>query len=64
MTEDPAAVVQRWADCGGYWRVVDRRAGTVTVGLFRCDGGEEMDRVTSADPRFVEFLAGRSDSTD
>jgi hypothetical protein len=35
----------------------------VTVGLYRCDGGEELDRITSRDPRLLEFLACR-DSSD
>jgi hypothetical protein len=61
---DPVEVVQRWQDCGGHWRVIDRRADSVIVGLFRCDGGEEMDRVQSGDPRFHEFLAGRDCSDD
>jgi hypothetical protein len=35
----------------------------VTIALLRCDGGEEVDRFTSADPallRFVESRGGRS----
>jgi hypothetical protein len=63
MGDDPAAVLQRWEDCGGVWRVLDRRAGTVTVGLYRCDGGEEMDRVSSADPRLLDFLGARDESS-
>ena len=62
--DDPVAVVQRWADAGPLWRVVDRRHGEVTVGLYQCDGGEEVDRISSADPRLLEFLAGRMSSED
>lgn len=62
MTDDAVATLQRWQDCGGVWRVLDRRDGTVTVGLYRCDGGEEMDRVRSADPALLVFLAGRDGS--
>ena len=62
MAEDPVAALQRWQDCGGYWRVIDGRADVVTVAMYRCDGGEEMDRVCSADPGLLEFLAGRVDS--
>lgn len=57
------AVLQRWEDSGAHWAVLERRNGVVTVGLFRCDGGEEVDRLTSADPALLEFLAGR-DSSD
>lgn len=55
-------VLQRWQDSGAHWTVLSRRNGVVTVGLYRCDGGEEVDRLTSADPRLVEFLAGREHS--
>ncbi len=52
--DDPAAVLQ--------WRVVDRRRDTVTVALYRCDGGEEVDRISSADPHLLRFLGGRTSS--
>lgn len=63
MTDDPVAVLQRWQDSGAHWAVVARRNGVVTVALYRCDGGEEVDRLTSADPRLVEYLAGRESSS-
>ena len=47
---DLVAVVRRWEAAGGVWRVLDRRAAMVTIGLFRCDAGEEVDRVVTADP--------------
>ena len=62
MAEDAVEVLQRWQDSGAHWMVLSRRNGVVTVGLYRCDGGEEVDRLTSADPRLVEFLAGRESS--
>mgnify|MGYP003413653407 FL=1 len=62
--DDPVAVLQRWQDAGAPWAVIARHAGSVTVGLYRCDGGEEVDRITSADPRLREFLAGRETSLD
>jgi hypothetical protein len=61
---DPVAVLQRWADAGAVWRVIDRRPDTVTVALYRCDGGEEVDRVSSADPHLRRFLAGRTSSEE
>jgi hypothetical protein len=30
----------------------------VTVALLRCDGGEEVDRFTSDDPRLIAFVGG------
>lgn len=63
MVDNPVAVLQRWQDAGARWVVLARHADSVTVGLYRCDGGEEMDRLTSSDPRLLDFLAGR-DSSD
>ena len=38
------AVLQRWQDAGAHWAVIARHADVITVGLYRCDGGEEVDR--------------------
>jgi hypothetical protein len=62
--EDPVDVLQRWQDFGASWRVVSQESGTVTVSLRRCDGGEEVQRLTSADPNLVDWLAGRTSSED
>jgi len=58
------AVLRRWEDAGAHWAVIARHAGSVTVALYRCDGGEEVDRITSTDPRLDEFLAGRENNVD
>ena len=55
-------VLRRWEEAGAHWAVIGRHAGSVTVGLYRCDGGEEVDRVTSPDPRLLTFLDGREAS--
>jgi hypothetical protein len=57
-------VLRRWQDSGAVWRVLHRDAAAVTVGLFTCDGGEEVSRVTSGAPEVVAFLAGRDTSED
>jgi hypothetical protein len=62
MSEDPVAVLQRWEDAGAHWAVIDRQAHSVTVGLYRCDGGEEVDRFSSSDPALMEFVRGRESS--
>ena len=62
--DDPVAVLQRWAAAGAIWRVLDRRRDSVTVGLYRCDGGEEVDRISSSDPLLLHFLAERTSSED
>ena len=61
---DAVAVLRRWEDAGGLWRVLARQGSGVTVGLFRCDGGEEIDRLVVDAPRLTEFLAGRSSSEE
>lgn len=64
MADDPVAVLQRWSDAGALWRVIHRGAHAVTVALYQCDGGEEVDRITSADPRLFQFLANRDSSEE
>ena len=47
------------------WRVLGRHHdGGVTVGLYQCDGGEEVDRISSTDPRLLEYLKDRSISEE
>ena len=61
---DAAAELDRWVRFGGSWRVLGRSEHGVTVALCRCDGGEEVDRITSGDPGLLELLAGRDASGD
>jgi uncharacterized protein len=61
---DVVASLQRWENAGGVWRVLGQDHGAVTVGLYRCDGGEEADRFTSSDPRLAQHIAGRTSSQD
>jgi uncharacterized protein len=63
--QDVVALLRRWQDAGGVWRVLGQEAGAVTVGLYRCDDGEEADRFRAEDdPRLAQFLAGRTSSED
>ena len=64
MHIDRTAELQRWQDSGAVWEVVARTAGSVTIGLLRCDGGEEVDRFTSDDPRLLEFIGDRRSSAE
>ncbi|GAD86883.1 hypothetical protein FEK33_24440 [Nocardia asteroides NBRC 15531] len=64
MSTDPVETLRRWQDSGAVWRVLARRAGAVTVGLFECTGGQEVDRFTSTDPALLRFLGDRSTSED
>ncbi|WP_395244836.1 flavin reductase family protein [Agromyces sp. MMS24-K17] len=49
--------VERWASFGGAWEVVDVHDDSATVRLCRCDGGEEVSRITSSEPAFVAWAA-------
>ena len=62
VSPDPVDILRRWSDSGAVWRVLSRRGGTLVIGLYRCDGGEEVDRITSNDPRLGVFVAGRESS--
>ncbi|MGY4712913.1 hypothetical protein ACXDF8_25760 [Mycolicibacterium sp. CBM1] len=62
MSGDPVAQLQRWQDAGAHWAVVDGCDHSVTVALYRCDGGEEVDRFTSADPALLDFVRRRESS--
>ncbi len=64
MNIDRVAEIQRWQDSGAVWEVVSRRGDTVTIALLRCDGGEEMDRFTSDDPRLLDFIGDRQSSEE
>ena len=39
-----------------------RRGDTLVIGLYRCDGGEEVDRLVSSDPALARYVGDRSDS--
>jgi hypothetical protein len=62
--QDFVALLRRWEDAGGVWRVLGRDLGALTVALYRCDAGEETDRFTAADPQLADFLAGRTSSEE
>jgi len=61
---DAVAVLRRWEDAGGAWRVLARDGDAVTVGLYRCDGGEEVDRIVADEAPLAPFLNGRNSSED
>ena len=54
---DDLARLQRWIAAGGGWQVAEQSDGSVTVRLLRCDGGEELERFTSAEPELLRSLA-------
>jgi hypothetical protein len=58
---DPVATLVRWRDSGAVWRLLGRRNAEVTVGLYSCDGGEEMGRLRSSDPRLLSWVEEHGD---
>jgi len=64
MDTDRVAELQRWEEAGAEWSVLGRREDRVTVALLRCDGGEEVDRFTSDDPRLLDYIGERFSSTE
>jgi hypothetical protein len=62
---DLVDALTRWEASGGHWRVLADADAQITLGLYTCDGGEEMERVTGEpDPAVRAFLAGRTRSDD
>ncbi|WP_194833458.1 hypothetical protein [Nocardia sp. XZ_19_369] len=61
-TSDATAVLRRWEESGAVWRVLRQTAGQVTIGLYECTGGQEVDRFTSTDPALLRYLGDRSSS--
>jgi hypothetical protein len=62
MDEDVVGRLERWQTFGATWRVIARTAGSVTISLSRCDGGEEVERLTSDDPELLAWLGERTAS--
>lgn len=64
-TDEPQGeVLSRWESSGGIWRVLSRSDSSVVLGLFSCDGGEEMHRLTALSAELDAFLVGRTRSDD
>lgn len=56
------SMLEDWEAAGAHWLVVARTTRDVTIALVRCDGGEEVDRVSSTDPDVLSYLDGRASS--
>lgn len=58
-------VLRRWEASGGHWEVLRSDNGWVDVGLYACDGSEQMSRVGGANTSVLRaYLAGRTTSAD
>ncbi len=62
--DDTVDVLRRWENAGGLWRVLARFGNSVDIGLFRCDGGEQLDLLRSDDLSVVDYIGGRNSSLD
>jgi hypothetical protein len=49
----------RWEDSGGGWRVVAVGNGSLTLSLVTCDGGEEMEVLTSVESSVLDHVGER-----
>ncbi len=59
---DELVRLQRWVDSGAQVRILARRGERLTLGLLTCDGGEEMERLVTADPEVVRWCAENVES--
>lgn len=60
--EGDLARLLRWERAGGTWQVVGRTPDALTLALLSCDAGEEMARLTSADPQVTSYVGEREAS--
>lgn len=66
MSEDLDAL-RRWEASGASWRVLAGPTAdppAVELALLRCDGGEVVGRLHSAEPDLLTYLAQRVASDD
>ncbi len=54
--------LRRWAGSGGLVRILGDAGGRLSVGLLTCDGGEEMERVVTADPEVRRWCAEHAET--
>jgi hypothetical protein len=66
MTADrwdaPVELLLRWQEGGAVWRVISRSPSRIEISLLTCDGGQEVDRLTSSDPELLAFVGTRTES--
>ncbi|MBY6414531.1 hypothetical protein HQ346_23355 [Rhodococcus sp. BP-252] len=56
MDDDFVPTVVRWVDSGGTWRFLSNTGSSVSIALCTCDGGEDMQILTSDDPVDIAWV--------
>ena len=51
--------LRRWEEFGGVWEIAARRGDVRVLSLLRCDGGEEVSRLTSDDADLRAYVDER-----
>lgn len=70
MSSDPGApssalaTLLRWEDSGGTWEVLRHADPELTISLRTCTAGEEVERLTSAEPDVIAHVSDRERSDD
>ncbi|MDF1603183.1 hypothetical protein [Nocardioides sp. YIM 152315] len=59
MDDPDLARLLRWENAGGAWRVLHRADDEIIVALLTCDGGTEMERLTSSAAAVLEHVGDR-----
>jgi hypothetical protein len=62
--ETPVEKLRRWELYGGHWRVDSRASNQIKISLLTCSGGEEADRLLSADPELIAYVGNRGCDQD
>jgi hypothetical protein len=58
-------ILARWEDSGGRWEVLSSSAGWMEIGLFTCDGSEQMGRVRGERTSVLrDYVRGRTSSVE
>ncbi len=56
-------VLTRWERSGGHWQVLSSKDDWIDIGLFSCDGLEQMSHVSGARTAVLhDYLADRDSS--
>lgn len=58
------AALRRWEDGGANWRVLGRSAIGLDIALLTCDAGEQVGRITSAEPDVLSYVGDRDSNED